>query len=148
MVHGLQPGFMGRLPEKTFAPGQGFRPANFLALAKPFSKVMPMFFPEGLGDVDDPNRERITELEWAIHMLRCVRKDLLESPLFVFAEAVRLDTQKIVKAFHNSACYVRYEEGRVVMVEGSGGPTLRGSQEYYSKAEKDVIAKNVGNVEH
>ena len=24
-AHGLQPGFMGRLPEKTFAPGQGFR---------------------------------------------------------------------------------------------------------------------------
>ena len=25
VVHGLQPGFMGRLHEKTFAPGQGFR---------------------------------------------------------------------------------------------------------------------------
>ena len=45
-AHGLQPGFMGRLPEKTFAPGQGFRPANFLALAKPFSKVMPIFSPK------------------------------------------------------------------------------------------------------
>ena len=119
-----------RLPEDTFAPAQGFRPTSFLQLTKPFSKVMPMFFPEGRGDADGTS---LSERDWAIHMLRCVKKDLLESPLFVFAEAFRLDTTKIIKAFHNSASYTKSDGGRVLKREGAGGPTWRGSQEYYEK---------------
>ena len=131
-----------KLPKYTFAPAVGFRPSNFMSLQQPYSKTFPVFFPRGRGDVDDERRDpSLSESEWSIHMLRSVRKELAEFDLFVFAAAFRLDTAKVTKAIHNSASYTRSEEGWVTRNNEFCGPTLRGSEEYFFKTEKDIRAK-------
>ena len=128
------------LPANTFAPARGFRPANFLALKQPYSKTFPIFFPRGVGDVDDQTRNpQVSEQEWCISKLRCVKKQLAEFPLFVFAAAYRLDTAKIRKSYYNSASYSRSEDGLVTRTKGFNGPTLRGSHEYFAKKRNDIF---------
>ena len=135
--------FKVRLPGNAFAPACGFLPTSFLSLARPYSQTFPLFFPQGRGDVDDPLRNiQVSESEWSIHMLRSVKKDLVEFPLFVFAAAFRIDRMKIVKAYHNSARYTVSADGWVTRTEGFHGRTLRGSGEYYEKTERDIHAKS------
>ena len=129
-----------RLPEGVLAPASGFRPTSFLTLKRPYTKTFPLFFSRGQGDVDDPLRNLfVSESEWSIHMLRCVKKDLAEFPLFVFAVAFRIDMSKIIKAYNNSASYVRLADGVIRKIDGFNGPTLRGSQEYFAKKRKDIF---------
>ena len=133
-------GRLRKLPPNTYAPARGFRPTSFLALKQPYSKTFPIFFPRGEGDSDDQMRNpQLSEQEWCINMLRCVKKNLAEFPLFVFTAAYRLDTAKIRKAFYNSASYTRSEDGLVTRTEGFNGPTLRGSHEYFAKKRNDIF---------
>ena len=82
------------LPDDTYAPASQGQPTNFLTLRHPYSQTMPIFFPNCTGDIDDHNRNpKVSESQWLVHMLRSVRKNLSESPLFVFMGAFRLDTQ-------------------------------------------------------
>ena len=129
-----------RLPDGNLASASGFRPTSFFTLKRPYTKTFPLFFSRGQGDVDDPLRNLfVSESEWSIHMLRCVKKDLAEFPLFVFAVAFRIDMSKIIKAYNNSASYVRLADGVIRKIDGFNGPTLRGSQEYFAKKRKDIF---------
>ena len=132
-----------RVAEHMYAPARHGRPVNIHRLDQPYSQFLPLFFPSCTGDVDDPDRgTEISEADWAIHILRLVKKNLVELPLFVFIAAFRLDTAKIVGAYHNAVGYTRTEAGQIEQCEGfEFRQTLRGSKEYFAKAMNDIAVK-------
>ena len=128
--------------EDIFAPARFGRPVNLRQMENPFSQFFPIFFPNCRGDVDDPREIEISEADWIIHMIRLVKKNLVEFPLFVFAAAFRVDTAKIVGAYFNAVCYTRSGEGVIEKCEGFHfRQTLRASAEYYTKVQVDIEAK-------
>ena len=130
--------------EHSYAPARFGRRVRLRDTPHPYSQIMPMFFPVCRGDVDDPERElEVSESDWAIHFLRYVKKNLLEFPLFVITAAFRLDTAKIFSAYYNAASYTRTDDTELVRCEGFHlRQQLRGSAEYYAKAEKDMLEKS------
>jgi hypothetical protein len=135
------------LPEGTFMPASDFIPTNFLRSKGPYSKTMPIFFPNGNGDKDDPNRvPAIKEQEWVLHMLRNVRKTISESPLFTFTAAYRLDTLRMVGAYNSLVGFLRTPAGEVRRSKDDMDKfqteqfNITGSRDYYRKQAMDINA--------
>ena len=137
---------LDHLPDRAYAPAAEGHTTKLLDLSRPYSQTMPVFFPNCTGDADDPDRiPKVSEAEWLVHMLRCVRKNLSEFPLFVFTGAYRLDAQRTRSAYNALVGYTRFGDGQIrksVAAEDRFlGQTLRGSGDYYAKLEMDLSAK-------
>ena len=135
------------LASGNFAPGAAGLPTKLLELKHPYSQMMPIFFPNCTADVDDPERNpKVSESEWLIHMLRSVRKNLAEVPLFVFSGAYRLDAQRLIAACNAPIGFKRYGDGQikksVSAVDRFLGQTLRGSGDYYARLKMELLAKS------
>ena len=133
------------LPDSTYAPGSDGHPTNFLQMRNPYCKTMPIFFPNASGDVDDPNRNpKVSESEWLVHMLQCVRKNLSEFPLFVFTGAYRLDTARLKAAYNAPVGFTRFKDGQLMMSVAADrfqSHAPKGSGDYYSKLKMDLDAR-------
>ena len=133
-----------QVDEHTYAPARHGRRVKLHELVHPYSQFFPMFFPRCKGDVDDPVIEgEVSEVDWAVHFLRYVKKNLVEVPLFVFAAAFRLDIGKIIGGFHTAGSYRRTEDGQLFRSEGfDQRQKIRLSQEYYAEVEQDLLSKS------
>ena len=130
------------LPDRAYAPAAEGHPTKLLDLSRPYSQTMPIFFPNCTGDVDDPDRDpKVSEADWLVHMLRCVRKNLSEFPLFVFTGAYRLDAQRMISAYNTMVGFTRSGDGQIAAEDRFLGQTLRGSGDYYAKLDMDLSAK-------
>ena len=135
------------LPEGTFAPGSSSHPVNFIKIKRPYSKILPLFFPLEQDDLDHfQSQLLITEGRWAVHMLRNVNKTLSENNLFVFGAAYRLDMQRLETA--SFVMTVQQGESHLKSLNNDNGRlktaffNLPGSKDYYRKQFKDLMAKS------
>ena len=142
------------LPDGVYSPGQDSMPLWFLNLSSPYAKTMPIFFPEQIGDWDDPRRDQtrpISETEWIGHTLRSVHKELVEFPLFPFTAAYRMDMKSIQSAYNSCIGYRQAPDGQFEKSDVDGQRftgTVPGSSEYLAKHKADIAAKCETKLEH
>ena len=135
------------LPEGTFAPGSSSHPINFIKMKKPYSKILPTFFPLEQDDLDYFQHQfKITEGQWVAHMLRNVKKTLSENSLFVFGAAYRLDMSRLESASYvmtarQDGCQLKFPENDATRLK-TVYFNLPGSKDYYIKQYNDLIAKS------
>ena len=132
------------LPEGTFAPGSSYKPVKFLRTKKPYSKILPTFFPLEQDDLTGLlENQQVTESQYVHHMLRNVKKTLSENSLFVFSAAYRLDMIKLI----NVSNYPIVSQGLGETDDEAykikmGLSSLRGSRQYYQKQLYDINSKS------
>ena len=133
------------LPEGTFAPASSSHPINFLKIQKPYSKILPTFFPSEQDDLMRFSQLGITEGQWVNHMMKNVKKTISENSVFVFASSYRMDMQRLESASRGaigrkkSDCQIAFEDKDRKMRKNFFN--LTGSRDYYKKQHNDIVAK-------
>ena len=120
-------------------------PVNFLDTRHPYVRTMPTFFPKGLEGLHDPDRQiQPTELEFVLHYLRNVRKDLSENFDFVALAALRLETSKVQQCLNALRGYTVGESAELIVPEDVRFRFMHlpGSHDYLMKQRLDIMAKS------
>ena len=133
------------LPDGKSIPNSCGFPVNFLKMRHPYVTSMPMFFPCGKGGLHDPDRAKApTELEFVLHYLRNVRKELQEDPIFSSLATFRLETAKLYACFNALRGFTVNDENRAEVDENYRLRFMHhtGSRDYYIKQNLDLQARS------